>query len=90
MTFWWLMSTKKSKMGRLKPQTDASIWSAIRYLDSATDYREHLASKARPIPPEQGEFVLLDDSSQMPWASLWKLTIIAILIFTVLALYLVN
>jgi len=38
---------------------DCYIWAAIQYLDSATDYREHLPDRTKSTEDE--DVVLLDD-----------------------------
>jgi hypothetical protein len=74
-------------MGQPEPQTAASVWSAIRYLDSPTDYREHLPRKARSAPPQENELVLLDTSAH-GLARLRNLTLIVLLVCLVLLLLL--
>ena len=70
-------------MGKLELQTAASVWNAIRYLDSATDYREHLPYLARSTPVQGSDFVLLD-APKYGWATLRKLTLIIVLLCTIL------
>jgi hypothetical protein len=78
---------QQTRMGEIELQTPASVWNAIRYLDSSTDYREHLPCLARCAPPQESEFVLLDNSEQ-GWASLHKGILITILICMILLLLL--
>ena len=72
-------------MGQLELQTAASVWNAIRYLDSPTDYREHLPHLARSAPLQESEFVLLDNPEQ-GWAGLRKGIPIIILVCMLLLL----
>jgi hypothetical protein len=72
-------------MGQLELQTAASVWNAIRYLDSPTDYREHLPYMARSASLHGGEFVLLD-APKYGWLALGKITLIMILVCTLLLL----
>ena len=65
-------------MGQLELQTPASVWNAIRYLDSPTDYREHLPYMAGVAPLHWGELVFLD-APKYNWATLRKLSLIFIL-----------
>lgn len=74
-------------MGQLELQTAASVWNAIRYLDSPTDYREHLPCLARSAPLQESQFVLLDNSEQ-GWASLHKSILVIILVCMILLLLL--
>lgn len=74
-------------MGQLELQTAASVWNAIRYLDSPTDYREHLPDMARSAPLREGEFVLLDNPEQ-GWTRLRKGILIIILVCMLLVLLL--
>ena len=74
-------------MGQFELQTAASVWNAIRYLDSPTNYREHLPYMARSASLHGGEFVLLD-VPKYGWSTLGKLTLIIILVCTILLLLL--
>jgi hypothetical protein len=74
-------------MGKPELQTAASVWNAIHYLDSPTDYREHLPYLARSTPLQGSEFVLLDAPKQ-GWATLRKLSLIVILVCMILLLLL--
>ena len=78
---------QQTRMGQLELQTAASVWNAIRYLDSPTDYREHLSYPAPSAPLREGEFVLLDNPGQ-GWASLLKGMLIIILVCMILLLLL--
>lgn len=62
---------QQARMGQLELQTAASVWNAIRYLDSPTDYREHLPHLGRYASLQEGAFILLDNPEQ-GWASLRK------------------
>jgi hypothetical protein len=45
---------------------DCYIWAEIYYLDSATDYREHLAPRTQGAASEFGELVMLDEITESP------------------------
>lgn len=74
-------------MGQIESQTSVPVWNAIRYLDSPTDYQEHLPHRSRSDPLQGSEFVLLD-TPKFGWASLQKLTLIIVLVCTILLLLL--
>jgi hypothetical protein len=68
------------------PLTDASVWRAIRYLDSPTGYREHLPDHSRRAAIGQAEFVVLDDApSKKP--NFLMLLCIALLIAAILLIW---
>jgi len=69
-------------------QTDATMWSAIRYLDSPTDYREYLPHAGRSFTPQENEFVTLDDIPGYIRTRLRNFTVIAILVCVILLLLL--
>lgn len=74
-------------MEALDRQTGASVWNAIRYLDSPSSYREYLPCADGPAALQNGELVMLDDLSQYCWVRLKKITLIAtFLCVTLLAL----
>ena len=60
-------------------QTNASVWKAIRYLDSPTNYREYLPGERHTGPLAESDFVVLDDSSSFDWVGLRDLALIVIL-----------
>ena len=72
--------------------SDCFIWSAIYYLDSATNYREFLPeSHIRPRPASHDELVLLDTStitrgchSLVPMAILALLALVGYLLWCLL------
>jgi len=68
-------------------QTSAAVWNAVRYLDSASDYREYLPKPGGPVCLPQSEFVILDDG-QFSWAKLCVVALIAGVICTTLLLWL--
>jgi hypothetical protein len=74
-------------MGQLEAQASASVWNAIRYLDSPSNYREYLPYTARSASLQENEFVLLDTLKQ-DWGQLRKLMLIVILLCTILLLLL--
>jgi hypothetical protein len=67
-------------------QTDASIWRAIHYLDSPSDYREYLPGERHTISFAQSDFIVLDDSSSFDWRVLRDLGLIALLVSIILLL----
>jgi hypothetical protein len=75
-------------MQRMESQTSVSIWRTIQYLDSPTDYREHLAREAGLAPRQESEFLLLDTDSGRLWVWVWKFTLIAIVFSAGLFLFL--
>jgi hypothetical protein len=78
---------QQTRMGQLELQTAASVWNAIRYLDSPTDYQEHLPYMARCASLHRSEFVLLDVPKH-GWSTLGKISLIVILACTILLLLL--
>jgi hypothetical protein len=74
-------------MGQLEAQASASVWNAIRYLDSPSNYREYLPYKTLSASLQENEFVLLDTLKQ-DWGQLRKLMLIVILLCTILLLLL--
>ena len=78
---------QQTRIGQLGLQTAASVWNAIRYLDSPTNYREHLPYMARSASLHGGEFVLLD-VAKFGWPTLGKLALITVLVCTILLLLL--
>lgn len=77
----------QTRMGQLELQTAASVWNAIRYLDSPTDYREHLPYMAHSALFQGSELVLLD-APKYGWATLIKFISIVILLGMILLLLL--
>jgi hypothetical protein len=78
---------QQTRMGQLELQTAVSVWNAIRYLDSPTNYREHLPYMARSASLQRDEFVLLD-VPKYGWSTLGKISLIVILVCTILLLLL--
>lgn len=77
---------RKNATREMEWQTDASVWRAIRYLDSPTDYREYLSAERHADSVAENDFVLLDDSSGFDWRALRELVLIAILFSIILLL----
>jgi hypothetical protein len=65
------------RMEALEGQTSASVWSAIRYLDSSSNYRECLSRKDLPASLEETELILLDDLCKDSWVLLRNVTLTA-------------
>lgn len=78
---------QQTRTGQLELQTPASVWNAIRYLDSPTDYREYLPYMTRYTPLKAGELVLLD-APIYSWATLGKLLLIVTFLCMILLLLL--
>jgi len=74
---------QKNATGEAEWQTKASIWNAIHYLDSPTDYREYLRGAL-----VRGYFELLDNSSGQVWRRLGELALITFLVSIILMLLL--
>ena len=51
---------------------DATVWSAIRYLDSSSDYRELLPDHARLGSLSFGPLVLMDDQEVGLGVRCWR------------------
>lgn len=71
-------------------QTNASVWKAIRYLDSPTNYREYLPDERHTGSFAENDFVVLDDNSSFDWVGLRDLALIAFLVSIILLLALHN
>jgi hypothetical protein len=67
--------------------TDSSVWSAVRYLDSSTDYREYLPPSGRPGNRQTSEFVTLDDGRSV-CGKVWITTLAALFAGMILLLWL--
>jgi len=71
-------------------QTDASVWRAIHYLDSPSDYREYLPGERHTSSLAESDFVVLDDSSSFDWRGLRDVALIALLVSILMLLALRN
>lgn len=74
---------QKTHAKAAEEQTDGSVLSAIRYLDSPSDYRECL-----PGAVQESDFIVLDDSSGPAWRRLRDFVLIAFLVCMILLLVL--
>lgn len=81
---------RKNATRKAEWQTNASVWKAIRYLDSPTNYREYLPGERHTGPLAETDFVVLDDSSGFDWIGLRDLALIAVLVSIILLLALHN
>ena len=72
---------RKNRPQEAEWRTDASVLSAIRYLDSPTDYREYL-----PRALQKSDFVVLDESSGQAWRNRRELALIVFLVSMILLL----
>jgi hypothetical protein len=71
-------------------QTDTSVWRAIRYLDSPSNYREYLPGERHTSSLAESDFVVLDDSSGFDWRGLRDVALIALLVSILMLLALRN
>ena len=71
---------RKTHAKAAQDRTDASVLSAILYLDSPTDYRECLPGAS------QDDFIVLDESSGFDWRGLRDLALIVLLVSLILLL----
>ena len=72
---------RKTHTKAAQENADASVLSAIRYLDSSTDYRE-----CRRDGQQESDFIVLDGSRGFDWRGLRDLTLIALLVSIILLL----
>ena len=72
---------RKSQSKAAEELTDASVLSAILYLDSPTDYQECL-----PGAPQESDFLVLNPSSGFDWRGLRDVALIALLVSMILLL----
>ena len=72
---------RKKRTQEAEWQTDASVLSAILYLDSPMDYRECI-----PRGLQESELVVLDDGHGQAWRSLRDFALIAFVICMILLL----
>lgn len=80
-----MRDTRPSASEQLK---DASIWFAIAYLDSDTDYREYLKlTKQSSFRPEN-KLILLDDIPLSRWEVIRAVSLVLMLACIVLLLFL--
>ena len=71
---------QQERTEELDKETDAFVWSVVRYLDSPSDYREYLPYPRRPSSLEDSDLILLDTIPRYVRAWLWSLTLFAIVI----------
>ena len=76
---------RKTHTKAAEEHADTSVLSAIRYLDSSTDYRECLRGEK-----QESDFIVLDNSRGFDWRGLRDLTLIALLVSIILLLSLRN
>ena len=81
---------RKNRTQEAKWQTDASVWRAIRYLDSPTDYREYLPGRRHTGSFAESDFIVLDDCSGFDWRGMRDLAMIAVLAAIIVLLALHN
>jgi len=72
---------RKTHTKAAQEYADASVLSAIRYLDSSTDYRECLRDEK-----QESDFIVLDNSRGQAWRTLRDLALIAFLVSMILLL----
>ena len=68
---------EQAPMEALEKQASASVWSAIRYLDSPSNYREYLPCEHRSASLEESKLILLDDLRNDCWVRLRNVTLTA-------------
>jgi len=71
---------QQERIEELDKETDAFVWSVVRYLDSPTDYREYLPYPHRPSSLQDSDLVLLDNIPRYVYAWLWSVTLSAIVV----------
>jgi hypothetical protein len=74
---------RKNPTREAERQTTASVWNAIHYLDSSTDYREYLCGAWL-----ESYFAVLDNSSGEVWRRLGELALLTFLSSIILMLLL--
>jgi hypothetical protein len=72
---------RKTQAKAAEEQADASVLSAIRYLDSPTDYRECI-----PGALQESDFVVLDERIGFDWRGLRDIALIDFLVSMILLL----
>jgi len=72
---------RKTHTKAAQENADTSVLSAIRYLDSSTDYRECLRDGQ-----QESDFIVLDNSRGQAWRTLRALALIAFLVSMILLL----
>ncbi|HSK44465.1 MAG TPA: hypothetical protein VLA83_11325 [Candidatus Binatia bacterium] len=88
------MAESKQQIGK-GGEIDALVFTMIRYLDSESDYREHLPHiaqskvtqnnyRANKSEPQTNDIVLLDDIPEYRLNRLWTFTLIGIFLAMVL------
>lgn len=82
--------SRKTQPKTAEEQTDASVLRTIRYLDSPTDYREHLPRESHFGPSAESDFIVLDNSRGQAWHRLRDMALIAFLVSMILLLALRN
>lgn len=73
-----------ARMEELDKETDEFVWNVVCYLDSPTDYREHLPHSRQPISVPKGELVMLDEVPRYVRTWLWSITLFAIVVCVIL------
>lgn len=73
-----------ARIEELDKETDAFVWSIVRYLDSPSDYREFLPYPSQPASIQKEELVMLDEVPHHIQAWLRSLTLFAIVVCVVL------
>ena len=79
---------QQARTEELDKQTNAFVASVIRYLDSATDYREYLSCSRRTTSVEDDKLVLLDDIPRFAQMRLWRITLFMAVVVVILLAFL--
>jgi len=84
-----MVSQNKRIGGEAVHIRDCYVWAEIYYLDSKTDYREHLPEHAPSLP--ENELIMLDSSRESPNPNpnvSWAVPL-AVVVLSVLLMYVV-
>lgn len=68
--------------------TDTSVWFAIAYLDSGTDFREYLPLTKQPSFRPENKLILLDDIPISRWEVIRAVSLVMMLACIILLLFL--
>ena len=72
------------RIEELDKETDAFVWSVVRYLDSPSGYREFLPYPRQPASIQNDDLVMLDEIPHGIRAWLRSLTMFAIVVSVIL------
>jgi hypothetical protein len=69
---------------------DAYIWAEIHYLDSPSDYREHLPQNSAVAPAARGELMMLDSARSFSVSKTFGLLLLVFAIIFLTAGYFLH